>query len=261
MSDSNLRTVATVTGAALLGAATHYLVDKQYFQKEAKTVPSPHHKLYIYDHCPFCVKARMIFGLKNVPVTLVFLANHDEVTPISLVGSKQVPILEAKDGAVMPESMDIVRYIDQNEGEKPILAPSANREDLKKWIEESAKVFRHLYHPRFHACTLFGEFAQKEARDYYKKKKEKSIGPFEENLKKTPELVEKANAFLLELEKLMKSELYVNGELSYDDIDLFGRLRGITLVKDLKWPPKLRSYLHYYSSAGDIPLLHDYAKY
>ncbi|MDU4397175.1 MAG: glutaredoxin, partial [Haemophilus parainfluenzae] len=22
-------------------------------------------KLYVYDHCPFCVRARMIFGLKN----------------------------------------------------------------------------------------------------------------------------------------------------------------------------------------------------
>ncbi|HCS3144438.1 TPA: glutaredoxin, partial [Shigella flexneri] len=25
-------------------------------------------KLYIYDHCPYCLKARMIFGLKNIPV-------------------------------------------------------------------------------------------------------------------------------------------------------------------------------------------------
>ena len=24
-------------------------------------------KLYVYDHCPFCVRARMIFGLKNLP--------------------------------------------------------------------------------------------------------------------------------------------------------------------------------------------------
>ncbi|EPT9973233.1 glutaredoxin, partial [Escherichia coli] len=24
-------------------------------------------KLYIYDHCPYCLKARMIFGLKNIP--------------------------------------------------------------------------------------------------------------------------------------------------------------------------------------------------
>ena len=22
-------------------------------------------KLYVYDHCPFCVRARMIFGLKK----------------------------------------------------------------------------------------------------------------------------------------------------------------------------------------------------
>ena len=22
-------------------------------------------KLYVYDHCPFCVRARMIFGLKS----------------------------------------------------------------------------------------------------------------------------------------------------------------------------------------------------
>ncbi len=35
-------------------------------------------KLYIYDHCPFCVKARMIFGLKNIPVELNVLQNDDE---------------------------------------------------------------------------------------------------------------------------------------------------------------------------------------
>ena len=31
-------------------------------------------KLYVYDHCPFCVRARMIFGLKNLPVELVVIA-------------------------------------------------------------------------------------------------------------------------------------------------------------------------------------------
>ena len=35
-------------------------------------------KLYVYDHCPFCVRGRMIFGLKNLPVELVVLANDDE---------------------------------------------------------------------------------------------------------------------------------------------------------------------------------------
>ena len=42
----------------------------------------------VYDHCPFCVRARMIFGLKNLPVELIVLANDDEATPIGLVGKK-----------------------------------------------------------------------------------------------------------------------------------------------------------------------------
>ena len=54
-------------------------------------------KLYVYDHCPFCVRARMIFGLKNLPVELVVLANDDEATPIGLVGKKVVPILVKED--------------------------------------------------------------------------------------------------------------------------------------------------------------------
>ena len=51
-------------------------------------------KLYIYDHCPFCVRARMSFGLRDVAVEEVVLANDDETTPIGMIGSKQVPILQ-----------------------------------------------------------------------------------------------------------------------------------------------------------------------
>ena len=45
-------------------------------------------KLYIYDHCPFCVRARMIFGLRNVPVEEIVLLNDDEATAIGLIGTK-----------------------------------------------------------------------------------------------------------------------------------------------------------------------------
>ena len=38
--------------------------------------------LYIYDHCPYCVKARMIFGFKKQPVRIKTLLNDDEKTPI-----------------------------------------------------------------------------------------------------------------------------------------------------------------------------------
>ena len=67
--------------------------------------------LYIYEHCPFCTKARMIFGLKNIPYEQRILLNDDVDGPVRMVGRKVVPILE-EDGTFMPESMDIVTHID-----------------------------------------------------------------------------------------------------------------------------------------------------
>jgi hypothetical protein len=48
--------------------------------------------LYVYDHCPFCVRVRVALGIKNVKHNLHFLANDDVATPTSLVGKKVAPI-------------------------------------------------------------------------------------------------------------------------------------------------------------------------
>lgn len=48
-------------------------------------------KLYIYDHCPFCVRSRMIFGLKDVACEIITLPNDDEETPTHLIGKKMLP--------------------------------------------------------------------------------------------------------------------------------------------------------------------------
>lgn len=65
-------------------------------------------KLYIYDHCPFCVRARMAAGLFGADVEEAVLANDDEATPIGMIGAKQVPVLQKEDGSFMGESLDIV---------------------------------------------------------------------------------------------------------------------------------------------------------
>lgn len=38
-------------------------------------------KLYVYEHCPFCIRARMIFGLKKVPFELGVIMEGDIETP------------------------------------------------------------------------------------------------------------------------------------------------------------------------------------
>lgn len=47
----------------------------------------------------------------------------------------------------------------------------------------------------------------------------------------SPDLIPKVEKALVELEKLFYSEYTVSRQLSYDDIDVFGQLRGLTLVK------------------------------
>ena len=52
--------------------------------------------LYVYDHCPFCVRVRLALGNKNVKHNLHFLANDDVNTPTKLVGKKIAPIFVSR---------------------------------------------------------------------------------------------------------------------------------------------------------------------
>lgn len=48
--------------------------------------------VYVYDHCPFCVRVRLALGVKNVKHNVVFLQNDDIPTPTKLIGKKIAPI-------------------------------------------------------------------------------------------------------------------------------------------------------------------------
>lgn len=44
--------------------------------------------VYVYDHCPFCVRVRLALGIKNVKHLVQFMANDDIPTPTNLLGKK-----------------------------------------------------------------------------------------------------------------------------------------------------------------------------
>lgn len=70
-------------------------------------------------------------------------------------------------------------------------------------------------------------------------------------------MIEDMNAALVELDDLVYcSDYCTEGGLSYDDINLFSRLRSLTLVAGLKWPEKLGAYMQNLSERGDVPLYH-----
>ncbi len=213
-------------------------------------------QLYIYDHCPFCVRARMIFGLKNLPVQLRVLANDDDATPIGLVGQKMVPILVKDDGTAMPESLDIVRYVDSQFAE-PLLQ-DAIRPQIEAWLKAVGGLIGHLTTVRFTQMPL-GEFSSQSAIDYFTTKKSATLGDFAENIAKTAEYLQKLAPHLAALEDLLQSESALNGQLSLEDIVVFPILRNLTCVKGISFPPKLATYVKKMAELSRVNLYFDTA--
>lgn len=214
-------------------------------------------KLYIYDHCPYCVKARMIFGFKNIPVKLSCLSNDDEKTPISMIGVKMVPILEVKRKKFMPESLDIISYIDEKEG-KPVVVWDED-EGLADWLNRNSQLCYELAMPRWAQAPL-KEFKSQKAKNYFTKKKESYIGPFEDCLKQTEALVKKMDKQLQILESFFeKKQKFFQGSLSVDDFHLFAFLRSLSIVKALSFPENVKYYSEYIAEKSNVPLHHSIA--
>ena len=209
-------------------------------------------KLYIYDHCPYCLKARMIFGLKNIPVELHVLLNDDAETPTRMVGQKQVPILQKDDSRHMPESMDIVHYVDKLDG-KPLLTGKRSPA-IEEWLRKVNGYANKLLLPRF-AKSAFDEFSTPAARKYFVDKKEASAGNFADLLAHSDGLIKNISDDLRALDKLIVKPNAVNGELSEDDIQLFPLLRNLTLVAGINWPSRVADYRDNMAKQTQINLL------
>lgn len=215
-------------------------------------------KLYVYDHCPFCIKAHMVFGLKQVPVDLQIVLNDDVETPTALVGKKMVPILQKDDGTAMGESMDIVRYIDERfpmpNGEDVSCLAGPTRPEIAQWAKDVMPIVMPLAMPRWVQVPL-KEFATESARSYFRHNKEKMIGiSFDEALAQTDALLAKLQPHLHALVPLIASPEAVNGALSEDDFILFPILRQLTVVKGLTFPPAVSAYLQHMAMRTEVPL-------
>lgn len=215
-------------------------------------------RLFIYDHCPFCVRVRVVIGMKKIPVELSVLLNDDEATPISMIGKKACPILQKSDGSFMGESMDMIHYLDSLNG-SPIFAPSESREDLTTWLKDVNLLFKKLLYPRWITSSV-GEFKTQGAIDYFVNKKTKELGSFTEALANSDVLKKELEEQLILLAPMLHSEKHASEHLSVDDTDLFGRLRAITLIKGLVIPDEVRAYIAYFSKATGVPTFYDVAQ-
>lgn len=215
-------------------------------------------KLYVYDHCPFCTRARMAAALRGVATELVYLPNDDEDTPIRLIGAKQLPILQKEDGSHMGESLDIVHYFYRQDSSA---LDEAVRPEIQAWVEAFGDWGYRLIMPRDVQLDL-PEFAAESSVAYFKAKKEAFLeASFEQLLQETPRYLAQAQEALRALDGLMAPNAgYANGtHLSMEDILVFPLLRNLSMVKGAAYPDNVAHYVRAMSQATKIPLFFDRA--
>lgn len=208
-------------------------------------------KLYIYEHCPFCTRARLALGMKNIPYETVIVMEGDAETPTRLIGKKAVPILERPDGSHMGESLDIVHFIDQLE--TPIFDGPAN-EALDAWGTDAWRLGLKLFIPRF-TKAQFAELATPQAREAYRLREEKAFGNLDDLLADSPAFVTEMNVKLKVLAGLLDSH-HVSG---ISDIKLWPILRSLSIVKGLEFPSAVQGYMETIEKAAGVNLLFDQA--
>ena len=209
-------------------------------------------KLYVYEHCPFCIRARMIFGLKQVPFELGVIMEGDAETSTRMVGKKVVPILQKEEGVYMPESMDIVHYVDQLDG-APVITGECNPV-IDAWCKENTRAVFNLAIPRFTRAD-FKELATPAAREAYTQREINAFGDMDTLMANSQTYIDTL------VEALGKIEAYLQGRhpVSITDFYLFPILNSLTIVKGFPYTEALRGYLDHISSACNVPLFTDKA--
>jgi len=194
----------------------------------------------------------MIFGLKKVPFELGVIMEGDAETPTRMVGKKVVPILQKEEGVYMPESMDIVHYVDQLDG-APVITGECNPL-IDAWCKENTRAVFNLAIPRFTRAD-FKELATPAAREAYTQREINAFGNLDTLMANSQIYIDTL------VEALGKIEAYLQGRhpVSITDFYLFPILNSLTIVNGFPYTEALRGYLDHISSACNVPLFTDKA--
>lgn len=214
-------------------------------------------KLYIYEHCPFCIMTKMIFVLKNYPVEIAYLLYDDVQTPMQMVGRKSLPVLEYKPNVFMPESMDIIQYIDQNIEQPKIVLPTVGT--ITQWAKGVERFIYRLTYPRW-IRSPFPEFASEESRKYFNQTKDPSGRGFVSDLA-DPALLQRAQRAIDDLEDILVNYPLINDEreLSMSDFSLFAHLHSLSIVKGLQYGSCVDRWRKQAAEVCFIPLHDEFA--
>ncbi|MCF6765399.1 glutaredoxin 2 [Thiotrichales bacterium 19S3-7] len=220
-------------------------------------------KLFQYEHCPYCVRPRLVAAAKNSNLDIVDLAYDDVQTPVSMIGAKMVPILQKNDLTYMAESLDICAYLDALD-DLCMIKPKKADKQLDQVIEKLNYYIRYLAYPRlYYHPQNKAAFPTQSAIDAFKGPKQLKMGiDFDDALRHsdryisaTEALLSKAQAFFHQRLSDGVNQINDGFTLTYDDIEFFPVLRLLTIALDvIKIPQPIMQYLEKLSALSHVQL-------
>eukprot|EP00937_MAST-01D_sp_MAST-1D-sp2_P007993 g7993.t1 len=246
------------------GAAAALLLTRG--KSSASKAGLPRLVLHLYDHCPFCIRVELVLGWKGIPYERVVYGYGDTLGSkakglyyggTTLTGDKQLPVLAVHDGAgagaaprLIPESGDIIAFLEDATGPGNVLLPPASgRADLKRFFESKGafkQVQRRLTRGRVLEMTDLTDWAREEDRAYAKAKYEGQGFDYAAAEATAAEDARAAAELLRELDGMLRGADSLNGGpcgLTWDDLAYLPELRTLSCAQGVAWPARLRAYV------------------
>ena len=141
-----------------------------------------HPILYSFRRCPYAIRARMVLSYMEVSVELREVLLNERPQSLCKISSKgTVPVLLLKDGKVLDESLDIMRWAIK-QGEQKLYEDKLNEQNqLIKYNDTKFKYWLDKY--KYHVRYL------EHSREYYQRKCSKTLAEYDMRLRENAYLM------------------------------------------------------------------------
>ncbi len=194
--------------------------------------------LFHYEHCPFCIRVRMTFGLLDKAYESKVLPYNDVKTPESLTGKKMLPILSVN-SKPMNESLEIMQLLDETNKLK--IKETINDPSFPQF-EALLSRLSNLVHPLAMPYWIWTPEFDEDSRNYFLIQKEKKRGPFKNLVHNRDTFISALDKEWRELEKNLHP-FFESDEFGLKDILLASHLWGLYVVPEFQFPEKIHGYL------------------
>lgn len=189
-------------------------------------------KLYIFETCPFCIRVRIMAGLKGLQTDLIYVSPGQ--IPPELAGRidrLSVPILV--DGeTLIQDSADIIHHLDAHG--TPMLQSYNTSQALEEWRTSIAAPLSALCYPRMPQLNV-PELALPDALALFESTMPKRIGmPFAEALAQTSRFARIVEAALPGALPFLELR-----NISFDTLAALADLQSLTMVAELSFPEQV----------------------